>query len=166
MSEDTISPGMLVAGAEYHRRLKKLGLHPEALMWARDLKQKQYCLIMVWSGVDKYGPLALSELLFSAYRKAVLPRSIDPFIVNVFSYQQNLAQVLVADWPKDAVNCLLVDGVTLNAGEYQDRRIAEEHADYRIQRDWVYTAQTKKRPSYEVGRDWERFQRNVTSMAA
>lgn len=158
MDFPTLSPKLLNAGREYHNQLKQLGLKPEGLLWMHDAVRNRFHLWLIWSGIDRVGPLAVSELLFKAYRASALTQDIDPFVVEVRSLREEMARQLLAAISK--------------SDPFPYYRILLNHPDgqqqvaYQWRSDWIYYLQPKPRKPVEIANDWRRFSQKVTALAA
>ena len=135
----------------------KLGFNPEGLLWAYDFKDEKHRLWLVWSGLDRYGPLAMSRLLFKAYRAAALPEEIDPFTVHIVSPEHmigHLSKNMHVKLPNDQ-----------NALYW---RIKDNHGNivHQVAHTWVYHLETKRFNTKKVDRDWRAFNENVSALAA
>lgn len=150
------------AGAEYLAQLRKLGLHPEGFLWLYRVEDRQFVLTIIWSGIDKHGPLSMSKLLFKAFNNSLLPREIDPFHVDVRSPNEFVAHMLMDHIPK----------ARAAGGSYMqmDRSISGTGADaevvYRWEDGWIYHLADKPRSVHQVRQDWNRFRQNVERLAA
>lgn len=145
-----------LGGAEYHKQLGKLGLHPEGLLWMFDKQAKRFVLWLMWSGVDRFGPFALTDLLFRAYRAAALTQAIDPFLVDVRGPADALSEGLRASmhtWPKGDTGEIRLEG-------------PEDVDLYGWRMSWVYHYEKKRKTTLVVNRDWRRFNENVSKLAA
>jgi hypothetical protein len=145
-------------GAEYHSQLIKLGLRPEAFLWMHKPDEDEFVLSIVWSGVDRFGPFEVNKRLFEAYRKAVLTRAIDPFIVELRS-------------PKEVFGATIREHMS-EGGEHLFYRIletnsltGEQKTTHQWRSEWAYSMADRKRSHMEVKRDWDRFKRNVAAAA-
>lgn len=151
------------AGAEYLAQMRELGLHPEACLWMLRGHDKQFVLVIIWSGVDKHGPLSLSKILFKAYRSSLLTREIDPFFIEARSPKEDLANFVLhavpdksrpvgMEWKQTRMPVALADN--------------NDDATYSWQHEWVYHVQQKTRSVHQVRQDWKRFRQNVERLAA
>lgn len=154
----------LAAGTDYLSALRKLGLEPDGLFWARDDVVGHCVLVLVTSLYDHAGPYALSDKLFKAYNFAATPREIDPFIVRLHSPQHSLIQ----QWSNMVISKFEFHGpdgqpIPLDLGErtYGGGGLNFKHT-------WVYKfpQAPKKRTPVEASRQWQRFQKNVDRLAA
>ncbi|MGW8820428.1 hypothetical protein, partial [Heyndrickxia sporothermodurans] len=93
MDTPELPENLIKAGRAYYEALGKLGFHPEGLLWAYGYEEQSFRLWLVWSGLDQYGPLAISKLLFRAYRAAALPSEIDPFTVYIVTPEHVIGQM-------------------------------------------------------------------------
>lgn len=147
----------LEAGRAYYKALGKLGLTPEGLLWAYDVREEQFRLWLVWSGLDRHGPLAMSKLLFKAYRSSALPEEIDPFTVYIVSPEHMIGKL------SRTVNFPLPTG-----DKPFHFRIQNSHEDilHHVEPDWVYHFESKRFNTKKVDREWRSFNENVSSLAA
>lgn len=146
---------LLEAGKDYDRSLRRLGLRGDGLVWVWDTLEEEFHLYLIWAGVEKYGPLALAELLLRAYNCSHLPKSVDPFAVHFLSDRHPVAKLLM----------------TLEVGLARTQvrsgfGDAKEHPAIHSQGDWVVRMNKQARNSVEVGRDWKRFRQAVNKLAA
>ncbi len=154
MAVHEISEKLLLAGREFYEQIKKLGLRPEACLWMVDEKDNAV-LSLVWSGIDKYGPYQISKLLFEAYRKTIVPREIDPFMIDLRS-------------PKDILGAQLLNNHTAAKWyrlNQKNSETGEEIILFKWSTEWVYHIQKKKRTPVEVSRDWARFNESIALAA-
>ncbi|OBQ96027.1 hypothetical protein A9K66_22790 [Mesorhizobium sp. AA23] len=143
-------------------QLHGLGLRPEGLLWLHDEQDKCFVLWLLWSGVDQFGPFALTKLLFQAYRASALTTEIDPFLVHARSTSEALAGQMLNVFSKSAKSRGLHQYLRLVA----DKGTERERIVYRWKRDWVYEIHARPYPLTRVQRDWERFSANVGALAA
>lgn len=125
-------------------------------MWVWDNTRSQFILMMIWSGIDRVGPLAVAKMLFKAYRASALTQDIDPFTVHVRSNKEVLA-------------ARMNDAIATGADEYQLLRKDREHPDeflYQWAKPWIYTLSEKRRSAVDTSRDWKRFSGNIEKLAA
>lgn len=165
MDRQNLPQESLEAGREYYDQLKHLGLHPEGCLWLLDQKLREFNLLIVWSGIDKYGPLAMAELLFTAYRSSILPQSIDPFLVQVRSTREIIARDLISILESDED---IVEVKFGHVAEY-DRVVGQPNIDrapFYTRRDWIYHIQSKRRSTLDVSKDWRRFSARISAEAA
>lgn len=152
------------AGEEYLDRMKTLGLTPESLMWVYHVKENRFVLWLVWSGIDRHGPLSLSKLLFKAYQSSALPKEIDPFVVFARSpAQQEVAQV--AEYVERMIrggDAAMNIYVTLTPAPPPD----DSEPLYEINREWIYAHRARPLARARVDRDWMKFQQSVEALAA
>ncbi|MGP4670628.1 hypothetical protein ACSV5N_01500 [Agrobacterium salinitolerans] len=143
-------------------------------MWLHDQFNARFDLLVIWSGVDRVGPLAVMDLLFTAYNLSALPREIDPFHVQVRSAKEQMSHDLmsIAAQDKIGVEGYLglftsifsdVDSVRSNS---EMTSYMQRNAQYYYRKDWIFHLETKPRKSLAASRDWTRFSQNVTSLAA
>jgi len=134
--------------------LTHLGLKPEGLLWLHKIDEEKIVLLLLWSGIDRFGPLELSKLMFQAYNAAALTKEIDPFSIELHS-------------PKDILGRMLLQQAPQTFEEYKFYRIVENGVPrYDFRAEWVYHLQRKRRSPVDVGRDWRRFRDRVTALAA
>ncbi len=157
MDTPKLSEDLIRAGQKYYDALGRLGFYPEGLFWAHDVKAEETRLWLVWSGLDKYGPLAIYKLLFKAYKGAILPSEIDPFIVNVVGSQHmvgKLSNSMKTRLPNDD------DAVMW--------RIVRDNEDvlYEVSRSWIYHLQDKSYNVRKIDKDWRVFSKRVQALAA
>lgn len=143
---------LIDAAREYDTSLRKLGLRAEGVAWGYDMEERGFLLFVIWSGVDRYGPLALNKLLFKAYNASALPQKIDPFVVTVLSPSHRLAEAMM----EHATDSMM------RYGRIPDPEKAAVH----FQADWVVHMQRKRRSSLEIVKDWKRFTERVERLAA
>lgn len=153
MAVPELPEALQAAGLEYYGQLKSLGLRPEACLWMYRFTDEKFVLGVIWSGVDRFGPFQLSKLLFEAYRKTLLPRSIDPFLIELRSPREVYgAQILVssgANWYR--IGNKGADG--------------KDNVQLQWSKDWIYYKQKKQRSVVEISRDWGRFNQSIAKAA-
>lgn len=158
------------AGAEFLTSISKLGLKPEALLWAYDRKIEQFVLVLITNFFDFAGPLELSKRLFAAYNACALPKSIDPFIIRPHSPHQKIyreltfsLQTTVSLGLKDRIGPArrILSGETERVGHYHFTYGGLESYD-----SWVYLATTRVKRSIEAEPSWRRFDKAVKALAA
>ena len=156
------------AGEEFLHALELLGLKPEALFWAFDHLEKRLVLVLATELFDLKGPLAVSELLFRAYRASALPQEIDPFVIRLQSPDHKLIRLLDGYAVTDA------DG-TRRYGLAPEQRgrpapfstITLDVDGLSFKSEWVYRFRLPKRRDVgAIKREWERFNRKVDKLAA
>ncbi|WP_232494905.1 hypothetical protein [Novosphingobium kaempferiae] len=157
-----LPPEYFELGKTYLRELRRLGINPEAMMWAFERDTQKFALLIVWSGVEKYGPLRLSELLFKAYRLGALPQQIDPFAVHVFGYGHLISSLLLSTPPEGAHYLNIFHSENGGAPVELD----DESTIFWAETSWVYCRADRKKSGLAVGTEWRRFQRNVERLAA
>lgn len=158
MDASELPEGYLSAGQEYQRELFRLGLKPEATLWAYDVADKKFVYWLLWSGLDRFGPYGLTKLLFSAYRSSRLTREINPFIVHIR--------------PTTGFHGSHTLGLVRATMEGKSREwVISANGDVRFplytgRREWVVHCDTKDRPTVQMISDWKRFQKRITNLAA
>jgi len=75
----------LAAGGDYLKALLHLGLDPDIMAWVYVARDREMELALVTTLVDRIGPKPIYDLLFRAYELAGTPRSVDPFVVSLYS---------------------------------------------------------------------------------
>ncbi|MDP4026230.1 hypothetical protein Q8W71_26745 [Methylobacterium sp. NEAU 140] len=158
MDTPELSLDQLEAGRAYYEALGKLGLNPEGLLWAYDYEDRAFRLWLIWSGIDQYGPLAISKLLFKAYRAAALPRKISPFSVHIVNNSHVLA--------------ISIENISKAppAERYNYYRITrpgqEKEPILFFRKDWIYHLQPGRFENKKIKRDWTSFNKNIDTIAA
>lgn len=150
-----------VAGSEYLKQLRKLGLKPEGCLWVNRYQDQHFMLWVIWSGVDTYGPYDVAKLLFKAYRASALTREIDPFSVDVISPKGDFgAQVLRTR--------NFADGVRVGSQPvlFRITEGSDESVIYHWSEEWLYDLRRSIKAPDQVKLDWDRFTKNVTRLAA
>ncbi|GHG36090.1 hypothetical protein [Paracoccus aerius] len=153
--------GLQVAGQKYLRQLRALGLHPEALFWAYAAGESEYQLWMLWSGVERFGPLQLTEHLFRAFRAAALPQEINPFSVHIASPQSFMGKLFHLSMSHVITQPNSVEKYWRSVTDGPEGEI-----EYKGSRDWIYVYEGKTRKRSDVARDWKRFSQRVSKLAA
>jgi hypothetical protein len=100
----------MLAGFEYGKKLLELGFEPHILAWTYPARERQAQFAIVSSLVDLVGPLRIYDLLFKAYDTSVLPRTIDPFVISLYSPKSDFGADLIRRIPS-AVDDLLARNV-------------------------------------------------------
>lgn len=151
--------GHRAAGKQYLHGLRKLGLDPEGLMWLHDRIKGRFVLLMVWSGLDEYGPLEISKLLFGAYRASALTREIDPLDVLVMSQKIHMANAFL-NVARKRITMRMTE-----ADSDHDMTQLERLNQYTLNLDGrgVLVAKDAKRPD-QIARDWQMFRKNVNDL--
>lgn len=157
MDTPDLSTGLLTAGQTYRLALNKLGLRPEALMWGYDEEAQRFELFIVWSGVDRFGPLQITRRLFKAYNLSALPQEIDPFIVNLISPKSGVYREAIAP---------MLGKAEVQIGIGFGPRPEETKPMVTFRPSWVYIAEKKRRTPVEINRDWRKFTQSVDQLAA
>lgn len=161
MASYTLPPDYLTAGADYLAALKRLGLDPEGLLWARDRTIDEFVLVLVTGQFDFVGPTALYRTLTDAYNLAGTPEAISPFIVRLHSPQQTVVREIRKAYGWDVrVDPLAPEVPGLEV------HFDLDVGDLNFQPEWVYHLRDRKVPPAERARRWRRFQRNVEQLAA
>ena len=150
-------------GGDYLRALRKLGLEPDVLAWAREQDTGRVILVLVTAFFDHGGPLEVSQALFRAYNIAATPQDIDPFIVRLHSPRQSFgrelikglrARIEVVTNMRPLTDIRDMPGTAFLLGDLEVPLVAVLK--------WPQQVST----TTEVGRKWERFLRNVDRLAA
>jgi hypothetical protein len=127
----------------------KLGLRPEAVAWVWSVKEEKHILLLLWSGVDKVGPLQVTRRLFKAYNASLLPKAIDPFVVELHS----------PNWGFGDLFMQVKRGSKPEAGVFRIKMNDEVVVGWRS--EWVYRARAKANSTIDNNRDWKRFTESV-----
>ena len=149
------------AGRAYYDALRKLGFDPEGLLWAYDYEAEKFRLWLVWSGLDRFGPLAMSRLLFRAYRAAALPTEIDPFTVYVVPPEHVIAQMSEHIIKSHEEKSQIVETQLQMGSDEIDSKPLNL-----LSTDWIYHIQRKRFNVKKVNRDWRQFNENIGALAA
>jgi hypothetical protein len=159
MAENTMTPERMKAGEDYLAALRKLGLEPEALLWAYHEGRKEFTLALITSLADRVGPKEIYETLFEAYDHAGTPASIDPWIVTVFSPRT----VFDVDF-----NAMMGMEATVRPtpGVEIDGEMWFMAGDYMFRKSWVYVARRWNAQSKHQMKAWDNFRQNVSRLAA
>lgn len=171
MDQNDLGLARYDAGADYLAALRKLGLNPDALFWAFDSAVDQFVLVLVTKFFDYAGPLALSELLFKAYRASATPAEIDPFILRLHSPKQKIFRDLLfslrstgtipADADIDAYHRAVMAGEQAQIGV-----LGFNYAELEVFGAWIYTATEHHTKLADVARPWDRLTHRVDALAA
>jgi hypothetical protein len=161
MDRDSLPAGYLEAGQEYLSALRKLGLDPDGLFWARDATMGEFVLVLITSQVDFVGPLEIYRLLTRAYNLAATPAAISPFIVRIHSPAQHIVERISNVWGAR----LKFHG---SEGWFEAERslVHVGIEDLQFHFAWVYAFNPKKLKTGDRVRKWARFKRNVEALAA
>jgi hypothetical protein len=171
MDQNDLGLARYDAGRDYLKALRALDLEPESLFWAFDRAIDQFVLVLVTSFFDYAGPLALSELLFKAYRAAATPAEIDPFILRLHSPKQTIYRELLfalmttgtieAGWQIDDYYRAVLAGDRQQTGVFKFN-----YAELEGFGAWIYTAKKKQTKLIDVARPWDRFSHKIEALAA
>ena len=156
MDSPELPVNFLEAAREYDRSLRSLGLRPDMLVWGWDFEAKAFQLVLVWAGVDRFGPLAVTNLLFKAYNASALPKAIDPFSVVAVGKSHPVASTIGGLRTSEAVQI----------GTSKSEPGNQVEPDIHFEKKWIITMASKQRTSLEVSKDWRRFNEKVTALAA
>lgn len=164
MAGDLVSEERWAAGADYLESLKTLGLDPEALFWAeRTGRGGELALILISSIVDRVGSTEIYDTLFKAYDHAVTPRSIDPWIVSLFSPDT----VLYEDFKRMVgINFSSLHPIVDRLGGGMETFLGIANDEYITKKKWVYVSRVWKAESNWQLLVWKTFQHNVDRLAA
>lgn len=167
MDTRTINERFLIAGKEYGEALEKLGLDPHALLWAFDEVENRFILILVTDFFDVKGPLEISRQLFKAYNASATPQEIDPFTVRVHSINQPFGDEIHGLAASDGkVN--IYDKFLKPKPGAENIRISSYIKDgLEFRTEWIISAKkSHARKTIELSRRWDRFTKNLDSIAA
>lgn len=159
MDNPKLPVGFLEAGREYNASLRALGLRAEMVTWGFDFDIEAFQLVVVWGGVDKFGPLAVTQLLFDAYNASALPKEIDPFSVIAVGLKNPVATTLNHFRTEKDSKAFQMSGKTPSATGDIDPQL-------HLEREWIVSMAPKPKSSLEVNKDWRRFSQTVASLAA
>lgn len=153
------------AGQAYYDALVKLGLDPEGLLWAYDNQAAEFRLWLVWSGLDRYGPFAMSKLLFRAYNASALPREVDPFSVYVVAPEHRIGDMArqMADAYKATEGRDNLDQIVIALAAPDGQKDSMLHE---TRFGWVYHLKPRRSSVKKINRDWRHFNENVSALAA
>jgi hypothetical protein len=171
MDQNDLGLARYDAGRDYLAALQRLGLEPDALFWAFDGEINQFVLVLVSPFFDYAGPLALSELLFKAYRASATPAEVDPFLLRLHSPRQKIYRDLLiylrstgtieAGFDADEYHRAVIAGERTQAGVLNFK-----YADLESFGAWIYTASAKRRKLVDVARPWDRLSHRIEALAA
>jgi hypothetical protein len=159
----TITEERKHAGADYLHALQKLGMSPDDVRWVVHKETLEPHLAVTTSWVDRVGSKEIYSTLFDAYDHAGTPKSIDPWIVVLFS-----PHMMFNDWRKAADAQLRNRKAGPHGPNLFFRNNIYMLGDYYFVKEWVYK-RLAKMPQRESRRDlhlWRRFQNNVAALAA
>jgi hypothetical protein len=162
MPEYALPSGHMKAAVDYLSALRKLGLTPEAVLWAYDEVFEDYVLILLTDHFDKAGPTEIYRLLTRAYNAAATPKKISPFSIRLHSPKQNIAQII-----RDASASML--SVQKRGGPYDSsgkQNLFLKFNELWIRWDWVVHYKATKRTPVERAQEWRRFSERVERLAA
>ncbi len=162
MDQVRIDVGRRAAGLAYAAALRKLGLDPEALFWARDDLSNELILVLVTRFFDHVGPLALSELLFKAYNAAGTPKEIDPFIVDLHSPNHHMIRSVKESLDKFKEQ--IVDTGKLKSPDMTGAFLST--GTISIPLEEIYFWKDSRGPGVDLVRRWNFFERKVEALAA
>lgn len=161
MDRYTLSPEHVTAGHEYLASLRKLGLDPEGLMWARDETIDEFVLVLITTHFDYAGPLEIYRLLTRAYNASATPSEIAPFIVRLHSPKQ----VIVTELRK-AYGWQIEIRPVHEMAKHIDLKVRLSAGDLSFMSEWIYVLRETKLPPVERNRRWNRFRDQVERLAA
>ena len=164
MASQPVPAEYLKAGEDYLAALRRLGLHPAFLGWGRETSSNQWLLVMVTSIIDAGGPLALNKLLFKAYNAEATPKEISPFIVRVYSPEVAPDTLYtVGDKSLKIISNPELEGVSISNFTFSFHGVEYEMIN-------AYTIPFQKKPQkrqyHATVAEWQKFKRNVESLAA
>ena len=164
MAQEPLSAERREAGGDYLAALKRLGLEPEGLLWAFHQERRELQLAMVTSLVDRIGSLDIYRVLAQAYDAAGTPKSVDPFVVSLYSPNSVFANDFKRSYdiefsgnPQGTFDT----GETVDLGE-----IWFAAGNFTFRKSWVYVALWRAPESRHQLREWDRFRQNVERLAA
>jgi len=151
------------AGKEYLDALNRLGLDPDVLCWVYDVDADEMELAIVTTMAERVEILQIYKLLFRAYEVAATPREIDPFIVSIYGSNSNHGIQL-----RDHVSTLAADGAFSSPENAKRFVISQKNwsENLVILARGIYTAKQVRRSATEDMTRWNRFRKNVQSLAA
>lgn len=164
MAQEPLSEERREAGGDYLAALQRLGLKPEGLLWAFHQERKELQLAMVTSLVDRIGSLDIYKVLMQAYDAAGTPKSVDPFIVSLYSPNSIFATGLKGAYDIEIAgnpHGKLSTGETVDLGE-----IWFQAGSFTFRKSWVYVALRRAPESRHQIKEWDRFRHNVERLAA
>lgn len=163
MAQEPLSAERREAGGDYLAALKRLGLEPEGLLWAFHQEREELQLAMVTSLVDRIGSLDIYRVLTQAYDAAGTPKSIDPFIVSLYSPNSVFANDFKGSYDIEVGN----PKGRLNTGEAVDfGEVWFAAGNFTFRKSWVYVALRRAPESRHQLKEWDRFRHNVERLAA
>ena len=157
MADRTLPASFLSAGQDYLISLRKLGLDPEALLWAIDKTLDEFVLVLVTSHFDFAGPLEVYRLLTKAYNLSATPKDISPFIIRLHSPRQAVG-ASVLNWQADVR--------TTDGKRSETLWIDIDTHDLRYRNSWVYHVRHQKLSPVGRQHQWKRFKNNIDQFAA
>lgn len=149
------------AGEEFLCALRKLGLNPDALLWAFETNaNNRMVLILMTSFFDYAGPLEVSRLLFKAYNASAIPSEINPFIVRLHSPRQAFGRELMRLKPS------ITDSATGRSVPAGSGTLWAWEEGLSFAFDGVLKFPSRASTTVEQSRRWHRFSQNVDRLAA
>jgi hypothetical protein len=161
MAQDLVTDAHLAAGRDYLVALRAHGVDPEGMCWMTVPGRDEPQLALITSLVDRVGPGDIQAVLFKAYDGALTPRSIDPWIVSLFSPSTAFALGL-----RRAM-------LMLHAADAQEPVRPGLHIEVvwhvggaEVRQSWVHVWPIAKPKPTEQLRGWRRFVADVERVAA
>lgn len=151
----------LVAGRDYLAALRKLGFHPDALLWAFRggvPEPAPFELLIISTWADSIGPKAIYDLLFEAYDASATPKEIDPFIVSLFSHHTKVATDM-----GDAIRTIQSEAIPADGSQPM---LILGMMDYITIPQWIISYRQPRSNRFDDLRRFGAFQTNVTKLAA
>lgn len=154
------------AGAEYLSAIQRLGLNPDALLWAFDEVVGSFVLVLVTSFFDLKGPYEISKLLFKAYNAFATPQEIDPFVIQLHSPNHAIVESLIR-WAEGGT-VQKINPRTLTLEGPKAEILQRSQGGLTVNKDWIYKLALPQAKPYSMAlvNRWNRFQRNVDRLAA
>jgi hypothetical protein len=157
LADRTLPAAYLSAGQDYLSALRKLGLDPNALLWAIDKTLDDFVLVLITDHFDFTGPLEIYRLLTQAYNLSATPKDISPFIIRLHSPRQAVGASVLS---------LQADVRTAEGKRSETLWIDIDTHDLRYRNSWVYQVRHKKLSPASRQHQWNRFKNNIERLAA
>lgn len=162
-AERALDETRVIAGGQYHRTLKDLGLEPDVLCWVYEADRNELQLAIVTSMAERIDGLSIYKLLFRAYEAAATPREIDPLIVSIYGPRSDFGATL-----RRHLGALAQRGTFSTPQRAALFAMTNAGASGRlvVLGKGVYAASEGHRSAAEDLKRFQRFQRRVRALAA
>lgn len=159
-------------GQRFIMELEKLGLLPDVACWFRDESIEEFRLAIVTPVVEIVGARLIYKTLFRAHSRALLPREIDPLMVELFDKSTYFALELRRRMPiAERAPTPITFATNPDGGIVQLDNIGSPETqiiidNYRVSTKWIYRANWERHHKLTPEAEFKMFEKKVSKQQA